>query len=209
LRRVSARQSRARLLAPSFVVVATTLGCGESELIRNPPPLPSSPTAPIANSPCPAYAPSSGELCVGSSTCSFGHCSAQNQTARCVAGRWQVTQGPVCNPPAPGPSSPCALEPPPEGSGCTVADPRLAPQICVYPGVQGCAVTTARCVGVVPSPLGKWEVTDGCAGGGGAGAGGGGAGAGGGGAGAGGGAGGESDAEAAGSANAGAADVEP
>lgn len=163
---MSGRSSRARLLAPSFLVVASAIACGGHSRgddaggsgggtsggsgafggtnfggSSNPPP-----------STCPVVLPANGAACFGAISCSYpmggpAFCPPSSSTASCVSGAWMVAyQLASCNPPMP---FQCPPTLPTEGSPCPgFGDPNM---VCSYAASE-CPAETARC-------LGTWTVS--------------------------------------------------
>lgn len=164
---MAGRESRRALLAPSFLVVATALGCGGVSTGEgrggsagsggsggsggtgtfggagaNPPVMPG----------CPEARPESGTFCASST----GACTYENETgagcpvsflARCVDARWQVTPSNSCNPPMPF-VCPAQVQP---GAACSVPAGAGGGGSCPYSACDGQIAVSVRCVD------GKWE----------------------------------------------------
>ena len=158
------RATRARLLAPSFVVVASVIACGGASVGRSDGTGATAGTAGTSNGGvgsfggssnppmpyCPGAAPANGAVCFAPIMCSYppaagptpDFCQPPTTTASCAGGVWQVQmQLTSCNPPMPV-SCPPTL--PATGAPCpTFGDPN---QICMYPA-ELCGQESARCVG--------------------------------------------------------------
>lgn len=96
---MSGRSSRAKLLMPSFVVVASASACWSSRLDDDPPYNPPNPN-PTAS--CPSSAPSNGASCESEGQeCDYGAsaCGAVSRV-RCSNGAW-LQSVVSCNPPPP------------------------------------------------------------------------------------------------------------
>jgi len=150
---MSGRASRARLLAPSFLVVASAIACGGASrggldgvaggpgsggtFTMNPPPV----------SECPPLPPTNGSPCVGPTFCNFSTgttagngCPPPMTSASCQDNAWRVSQSITsCNPPIP---FMCPATLPPAGSPCYVFG--APPPPCTFAAAL-CPFESARC----------------------------------------------------------------
>ena len=178
---MAGRESRARLLAPSFLVIATAIACGQTQdandIATNPPWTGtggdggSAGTGPVtagtgANPPylvpCPAAQPTDGENCafgfgVYPGSCDYpgrpGSCGfATSPThATCEAGTWRVVPG-VAGPSC-NPPMPlsCPSTIPAVDSACGADSPTVYPAPCIY-ATEQCAQLRLDCVAA------RWQI---------------------------------------------------
>lgn len=141
------RGERRRRLAPSFLILASALSCGNESTTHEPAPGTDGARDPeggppyqlaSSNDACPRALPSAGDGCSGSAVCSYQSksCDRDGVNAKCLNDAWRLWwQDGACNPPTPE----CPNDPPPAGGLCFGAES------C---GEGACA---ARCAG------GVWE----------------------------------------------------
>lgn len=168
---MAGRESRARLLAPSFLVVATAIACGQTEdqndIATNPPALEGgsagastfggSSNPPVVG--CPGTEPVAGEACSsGAGSCEYpgpkacGTLTQYTTTAACVGGKWELKQSGFvsCNPPMP---VPCPSALPLPGQSCRQGFE-------VYP--DSCSYATPDCLNIAASCVaGLWQLDSG------------------------------------------------
>lgn len=185
---MAGRESRSRLLVPSFVIVASAWACGQTtdggEISMNPPPQTGGSTGPhffggnggggtsgggnggTGGHACPEAEPAQGVDCqpfVGQCTYNVGASACEGRLATCAEGHWQVRPLGSCNPPM---LVPCPSALPAEGSICREGFKMYPPQCAYVTTCGGDAV--AHC----DAATGAW-IVEGCddvgAGGGGAG----------------------------------------
>ena len=171
------RQQRARLLAPSFLVVSTGLACGK-EPLWNPDGDPGQVVVSTAGATfkaepetkCPAELPAVGASCEEPQRCEYPEpdpaCFGiimHYQVAECVNGAWtrSFRSGGSCNPPGPMPPMPpmpptiCPVEMPPLGSACSSG---FSPTACLYQLPECSNPITVACTN------GSWQTRDVCIG---------------------------------------------
>lgn len=163
------RESRARLLAPSFLIVTTGWGCGKTLWSTDAEPgteLVNAAGASFEAAPkCPASLPVSGAVCAESQRCEYpepdpacGGLITNYEVAECVDGAWahSFRFGGSCNPPGPMPPMPpvaCPTDMPPLGAACP---PNYAPSACAYQLPECANPITVACA------AGTWQSRDVC-----------------------------------------------